>query len=260
MNWIDNSIKEYYDWLREKTIVTVDEQTGWSEITTPFQGLFNDNIQLYAKLEDGKLILSDDGLTLANLELAGSPVLRSPKRKEWMDMIFLNYGITLRDNELVAIGTVKEFNQKKLNLLSAISEISDMAMLAKHTVSSLFKEDVKAYLEEQNAIYTPHFIAKGSTGIEFTFDFQIAGRQKELVIKCFNSLNKMNVPNFLFAWDDIKPAREKISGKVLRGLAIVNDTDKDIKKEYLDALESKGADYILWEQRHQPEMEKKLVA
>ena len=88
MNWIDNSIKEYYDWLREKTIVTVDEQTGWSEITTPFQGLFNDNIQLYAKLEDGKLILSDDGLTLANLELVGSPVLRSPKRKEWMDMIF----------------------------------------------------------------------------------------------------------------------------------------------------------------------------
>lgn len=103
MSWIDNSIKEYYDRLREKTIVTVDEQTGWSEITAPFQGLFNDNIQLYAKLEEDKLILSNDGLTLENLELVGAPVLRSPKRKEWMEMIFLNYGITLRENELITI-------------------------------------------------------------------------------------------------------------------------------------------------------------
>lgn len=134
------------------------------------------------------------------------------------------------------------------------------AYLAKHTVSSLFKEDVKTYLDEQKIIYTPQFIAKGSTGIEFTFDFQIAGRQKELVIKSFNSLNKINVPNFLFSWEDIKPAREKISGKELKGLAIVNDTDKEIKTEYLDALKSKGADYILWEQRHQPEMEDKFAA
>lgn len=260
MTWIDNSIKEYYNWLREKTIVTKDERTGWNAITTPFLGMFNDNIEIYAKLENGKLFLSDDGITLANLELAGAPVLRSPKRKEWLEMVLLNYGITLSENELQTVGNEKDFHQKKHNLICAISEVSDMAMMAKHTVSSLFKEDVKAYLEEQNIIYTPQFIAKGSTGIEFTFDFQIAGRQKELVIKSFNSLNKMNVPNFLFGWDDIKPAREKVSGKELKGLAIVNNIDKEIKQEYLDALESKGAGIILWGQRHQQDMIEKLVA
>ncbi len=260
MNWIDNSIKEYYNWLREKTIVTIDELTGWSAITTPFLGLFNDNIEIYAKLDNGKLILSDDGMTLANLDLAGTSIMRSPKRKEWLEMVFLNYGITLNNNELQVIGTEKDFNQKKHNLICAISEVSDMAMMAKHTVSSLFKEDVKAYLDDQNIIYTPQFIAKGSTGIEFTFDFQIAGRHKELVIKSFNSLNKINVPNFLFGWEDIKPIREKISGKELNGLAIVNNVDKEIKQEYLDALKSKGAAFILWDQRHLPEMLEKLVA
>ncbi len=261
MNWIDNSIKEYYNWLRERTVVTNDEQTGWSTIMTPFLGLFNDNIEIYAKLDNGKLILSDDGITLSNLELAGASVLRSPKRKEWLDMIFLNYGIEVNaDNELLAIGSERDFNQKKHNLICAISEVSDMAMMAKQTVSSLFKEDVKSYLDEQNIIYTPHFIAKGSTGIEFTFDFQIAGHQSELVLKSFNSLNKMNVPNFLFAWEDIKPARERISGKELKGLAIVNNVDREIKQEYLDALLSKGADFILWEQRYQAEMLKKLAA
>lgn len=73
-------------------------------------------------------------------------------------------------------------------------------------------------------------------------------------------MNKINVPNFLFGWEDIKPAREKVSGKELKGLAIVNNVDKEIKQEYLDALESKGATYILWEQRHQTEMLEKLIA
>ncbi len=260
MNWIDNSIKEYYNWLREKTNVIKDENTGWNVISTPFLGMFNDNIEIYAKLDNGKILLSDDGLTLSNLELAGSPVMRSPKRKEWMDMILLNYGITIIENELQANGNEKDFPQKKHNLICAISEISDMAMMAKHTVSSIFKEDVKAYLDEQNIIYTPQFIAKGSTGIEFNFDFQIAGRQKELVIKSFNSVNKINIPNFLFSWEDIKPAREKISGKELKGLAIINNLDKDIKQEYLDALESKGAEIILWDKRHQQDMIEKLVA
>ena len=118
MSWIENSIKEYYNWLRDKTIVTKDENTGWSAITTPFLGLFNDNIEIYAKLENNKLILSDDGVTLANLELEGAPLLRSPKRKEWLDMVLLNYGIALLDNELQVIGTEKDFNQKKHNPVS----------------------------------------------------------------------------------------------------------------------------------------------
>ena len=260
MNWINNSIKDYYNWLNEKTFVTTDEQSGWNIISTPFFGLYNDSIEIYVKLENGKIILSDDGLTLHNLELSGCNVLRSPKRKEWLDMVLLNYGIKLENNELQTIGNEKDFSQKKHNLICAISEISDIAITAKHTVSSIFKEDVKTYLDEQNIIYTPQFLAKGSTGIEFEFDFQIAGKNKELVIKSFNSLNKMNVPNFLFGWDDIKPAREKISGKELKGLAIINNIEKDINPEFLEALNSKGAACILWDQRHQPKMIEKLAA
>jgi hypothetical protein len=259
-NWISNSITEYYHWLRDKTQVQKDEQTGWYSITTPFVGLFNDNIEIYVKASDGKIFLSDDGKTLSNLELAGSSVLRSPKRKEWIEMILLNYGVTMDNNEIQTEGTEKDFNQKKHNLICAISEVSDMAMMAKHTVSSVFREDVKSFFDKQQIICTPQFIAKGSTGIEFTFDFQIAGRQKELVIKSFNTVNKFNVPNFLFGWEDIKSAREKISGKELKGLAIINDVDKELKQEYIGALESRGADVVLWSNRHQPDMLEKFVA
>jgi hypothetical protein len=257
-NWINNSITEYYNWLRDKTQVLKNEQTGWYAITTPFIGLFNDNIEIFVKLDNDKILLSDDGQTLSNLELAGSPIMRSPKRKEWFEMILLNYGVILNNNELQIEGNEKDFNQKKHNMICAISEISDMAVLAKHTVSSVFREDVKGFFDEQDIIYTPQFIAKGNTGFEFTFDFQIAGRQKELVIKSFNSVNKINVVNFLFGWEDIKNAREKISGKELKGLAIINDAEKESKQEYISALENKGSDIILWSQRHLPEALGKL--
>jgi hypothetical protein len=179
MNWIDERIEDYCNWLRKKTFAAKDDSTEWHVITTPFLGLFNDNIEIYAKKDNEKIILSDDGVTFSNLELAGVPVTRSSKRKEWLDMILLNYGVMCDNEELKIVGYEKDFPQKKHNLVCAISEISDMAMMAKHTVSSLFKEDVKAYFDEQNIIYTPDFIAKGTTGIEFNFDFQIARKQKE---------------------------------------------------------------------------------
>jgi hypothetical protein len=259
-DWINNSIAEYYNWLRDRTQVSRDDSTGWYAITTPFSGLFNDMIEIYVKMEKEKIFLSDDGQTLSNLELSGVSIPRSSKRKEWLDMILLSYGITMNENELQTEGTKKDFSQKKHNLISAISEISEMTISAEHTVSSLFREDVKNFLDERGIIYTQQFIAKGSTGIEFTFDFQIAGKQKELVIKAFDSVNKSNVPNFLFGWTDIKPAREKISGKELMATAIINNTNKRDKPEFISALRSKGANTLMWDKREQPGELYKLAA
>lgn len=259
-NWFDESINQYYSWLKDKTFARLDEQTEWVTVSTPFIGLFNDPIEIYMKKHGETIMLSDDGATLRNLELAGANVNRSPKRKEWMDFILLNYGIVLQDNELCVSAKLTDFPQKKHNLICAISEISDMEITAKHVISSLFREDVKQLLDDQNIIYTPQFITKGSTGIEFTFDFQIAGREKELVLKSFNSLNKINVPNFLFSLDDIRPIREKSSGKELLSLAVINDIEKDIKPEFVNALQSKNTDIIFWSERNKPENLKKLSA
>ena len=256
--WFENSINQYYHWLKEKTVVKTDNQTGWSVVSTPFLGLFNDPIEVYMKAQGDTTLLSDDGTTLKNLDLAGANVTRSPKRKEWLDFILLNYGVELQNDELCISAKQADFPQKKHNLICAISEISDMEITAKHIVSSLFREDVKQLLDEQNIIYTPQFITKGNTGIEFTFDFQIAGREKELVLKSFNSLNKINVPSFLFSLDDIRPVREKTSGKELLSLAVINDSEKEIKPEYINALQSKNTDIIFWSERNKPENIQKL--
>ncbi|MFZ5977994.1 MAG: DUF1828 domain-containing protein [Hydrotalea sp. AMD] len=252
-NWVNELIDKYYDFLKGRTSVITETGSNWAVISTPFIGLFNDTLEVYAKKDNGKILMSDDGVTIKNLDLIGSPISRSPKRKDLLERILLTYGIQLQDDELIVEATENNFAQKKHNLISAISEINDMYMMAKHTVASVFKEDVQGYLDEQQIIYTPQFISKGSTGLEFTFDFQIAYREKEIVLKSFNTLNKLNLPNFLFTWEDIKSVRERVTNKQVIGLAVINDEEKEIQEEYLDALRSKNADFILWSQRHTPE-------
>ena len=148
----------------------------------------------------------------------------------------------------------------KLNLLAAISEANDLYVIAKHTVAGLFREDVKAYFDEQELVYTPYFISKGSIGLEFTFDFQIAYRQTELLIKAFNTINKLNLSSFLFTWDDVKQVREKQTEKKVIGLAVINNEDREVKDEYLEALRNKRAEFILWKDRNKLENTRKLKA
>ena len=95
--------------------------------------------------------------------------------------------------------------------------------------------------------------------MEFNFDFQIAKKDKEIVIKSFNTINKSNLPTFLFSWDDIKPVREKITKKNVNAIAIINDIGKEIKTEFLDALKAKNANYILWSER-ESEKSKELIS
>lgn len=260
MNWIENYLDEYYRFLKEKTIVKELPAIDWVEISTPFTDVFNDSIDIYVKRSNGKVILSDDGKTLKNLELSGIEISRSAKRKELLDRILLNFGVHLEKDELITEATEKNFTQKKLNMISAISETNDLYVLAKHTVSSVFREDVKQYLEDNEIIYTPYFISKGSTGLEFTFDFQIAYKKSEILIKAFNSINKLNLPHFLFTWEDVKQVREKQTEKKVVGLAVINNEEHDVKGEFLEALESKNAETILWNERSKSENIRKLKA
>lgn len=249
MSWVTGLISEYYSWLKNNTIILDSESSGWTLISTPFVGAFNDHIELYAKKYTDKITLSDNGETLNNLELLGVLISRSKPRQELLNSILLNYGVTQKGKELLIEFRAEDFAQKKHNFLSAILEINDFYVLSEPNVANVFKDDVRLYLDELNIVYTVDFLSKGTTGLEFKFDFQIAQRDKEIVIKAFNSLTKSNLPNFLFSWEDIKPEREKVSKKSVKAVAIVNDS-KDVKPEFIEALAAKDAYYIPWSLRN----------
>ncbi len=100
-----------------------------------------------------------------------------------LERILTNHVVREEEGELVTRARESDFPQGKHNLLQAMLEISEFHVLAKHTIANVFKEDVRAYLDEQEIVYTPQFICKGAVGIEFTFDFHVAYRKKEIVLK-----------------------------------------------------------------------------
>lgn len=113
------------------------------------------------------------------------------------------------------------------------------------------------YCFRSATFYTLDFISKGSTGLDF--NFQIAKIESETVLKSFSTINKSSLATFLFAEDDIKPVREKITKKEVKAIAIINNIDKNIKSEYIDALKSKNADIILWSERNEEKSWKLIV-
>ena len=257
MNWLSERVDSYYDWLRSKTHIPAEGNSGWNLISTPFLGSYNDTLEIYTKKQGDRIALSDDGKTLHDLELMGVSFSHKT-RKEMLKKVLINYGITENQGELIVEAQEANFPQRKHDLIQAILEIGDLQVLAKHTVAKVFKEDVRTYLDEQEIVYTPQFISRGSVGIEFTFDFHVAYREKEIVLKCFNGINKISLSSFLFMWKDISQFRQDLTNKKILGLAVVNDEDKKVQTEFLNALKSSGAGHIKWQDRHTPENIAKL--
>lgn len=111
MGWIDNRIAEYYQWQKDNTAIREDKGTGWFSVSTPFVGVLNDNIEIFVKKEsETKILLSDDGETIEKLFLSGVDVLRSQKRKDYMQKVANNFGIKITpEGEIVTESNGADF-------------------------------------------------------------------------------------------------------------------------------------------------------
>ncbi|ADU95988.1 Domain of unknown function DUF1828 [Thermovibrio ammonificans HB-1] len=254
---VRNLIKSYYEWLTKKVDVIDLEGSDWILVGTPFENFLGDLIDLYIRIEGNEIIISDRGETLSNLEFAGVEISRSKKRKEIFESILLSHGVMSDGESIFVRATERDFVKRKHQLIQAILQINDMFFLSREHITSIFKEDVRKFLEEDLKIpVAQDIILRGKSGLEFNVDFFITTREAEKMIKASNSVNKSIVATFLFAWEDVKEIRAK--KKPLEAIMIINDTNRDVSEDYLNALKQKGANYILWSKRY--EEVKKLIA
>lgn len=239
-------IDEYYEWLKSQTHLLEDQHTGWTAISTPYAGIFNDGIEIYCKKIDDKWKLSDGGETLNLLEQIGLKVSRSPKRKKILQRIVNNYGINWERGELFVDATDKNFVQKKYYLAQALLEIHDLEQLTERKVKSLFKEDVESYLKKDEVLYTKDVKFTGYNGLDYHFDFQVPKHEKEYVIKAANSLRKNTISSFVYSWKSVKEVRERNIEKLFAAAVILNDSEREPKAGLIEALEIEGVEIYYW--------------
>jgi hypothetical protein len=158
-------LNQYAVWLRDKTALRSIEE--WVEMTTPYLDRHNDQIQLYVRHTEDGYLLTDDGHTIQDLELGGTR-LNTPKRRELLNLAVNGFGIKLEDDRLEVRATAETFPLKKHNLLQAVLSVNDMFYLAQPVISSLFYEDVVAWLDMNEIRYTAAVKFTGKTGYDIS--------------------------------------------------------------------------------------------
>jgi hypothetical protein len=244
MDEIKSLMDQYIEWLKSKT--TLREVDGWIEITTPYLDRHNDYLQIYARKQNGSYILTDDGYIINDLMQSGCK-LDSPKRKYLMNMTLNGFGVKLVGDALEVKATREDFSARKHNLLQAMLALNDLFYLASPMVSSLFYEDVVAWLEENEVRYVERVKFTGKSGYDHLFDFVIpkSKKQPERILKAINRPSRDEAESVAFAWLDTKDVRAFDS----RAYALLNDSEREVQPPVLDALRSYEVNPVPWSRR-----------
>ena len=211
----------YHNWLSENT--TLEEIDDFVEITSPFLDRHNDHLQIYVESFDGGFMLSDDGYTIADLEMGGCK-LDTPKRHALLNMTLNGFGVRRNNDELQVTANEKNFPRQKHSLLQAMLAVNDLFYLAQSFTSSLFFEDVVTWLDLSGIRYFPSVKLTGKSGYDHHYDFIIPRSiiHPDRVLLSITNPSKSNVSTAVFAWTDTAVAREGES----RAYAILNDSEK----------------------------------
>jgi hypothetical protein len=244
MEEIKTLMDQYVAWLKSKT--TLRQVADWIEITTPYLDRHNDYLQIYARRQNGNYILTDDGYILDELEPSGCK-LESPKRLALLQMTLNGFGVKLVGSSLEVRASKDDFPMRKHNLVQAMLAVNDLFYLASPIVSSLFLEDVIAWLDENEIRYTPNVKFTGKSGYDNLFDFVIpkSKKQPERILQAINRPSRDEAGATAFAWIDTKEVRAPDS----RAYALLNDSERALSPSVMDALQSYDVRPIPWSKR-----------
>lgn len=239
-------VDAYLDWLRSS--ITVDEVGDHLEITTPFLDRHNDHVQIYALVDNGRIRLTDDGFTIADLEHSGVELGRG-RRQDLLETTLRGFGVQRSERgELFVTATRRDLGRQKHLLIQAILAVGDLFYTARETVASLFREDVEAFLRQYEVRFTPDISLIGRSGYPHRFDFVIPAsvRAPERIMATLNRPTKQQVELKLFSFMDIRGVRPTD----FQAMLFLND-EEGIPDRALDALSQYEVEPLFWTKRRQ---------
>lgn len=237
-------VAAYAEWLRSK--ITFVELEHACEITTPFLDRHNDYLQIYGKPDGEELVLTDDGNTIRDLELAGCDV-RTGRRKDVLETVLRGFGVELKGDEIQTRANALSFPPRKHAIVQAILAVNDMFMTARAHVVSLFLEDVERFLVSNRVRFVKNVQLIGKSGFHHNFDFVIppSDNTPERILRVINNPDRNSATAYLFAWNDTREARTQGA----KAYAFLNDQVRPLATEVVSALREYGSTPIPWSRR-----------
>jgi hypothetical protein len=121
---VQQRLDQYWAWLKDRT--KLREVGGeWVEITTSHLDRHNDYLQIYARRQNGTLVLTDDGDIIGELIRSGCR-LDSARRQALLNMTLAGFGVHLVDGRIEVHASRENFALRKHNLLQAMLAVNDL--------------------------------------------------------------------------------------------------------------------------------------
>jgi hypothetical protein len=234
----------YVAWLRDKT--TLRALGDFVEITTPYLDRHNDYLQIYAKRSDGHYLLTDDGYVIDDLRISGCK-LESKRRQALLRMTLAGFGVELDGDALTVKATRDNFALRKHNLVQAMLAVNDLFYVATPMVTSLFLEDITAWLDQSDIRYIPSVKFTGKSQYDHVFDFAIPKSKKapERLLRAINRPSRETAEVLAFAWIDTREVRPPES----QAYAFLNDSEQPVGQGVVAALQNYDVHAVPWSQR-----------
>jgi hypothetical protein len=236
----------YVEWLRRG--LSAESVGEACELTTPFLDRHNDHLQIYAVRQNGKIVLSDDGYILSDLRTSGLE-LATPKRRAVLETALRGFGVQLEGNRLIVEASPRNLGQRVHALVQAMLAVNDMFIMAQPRVATFFWEDVRGFLDEHRIRYSPRVKLAGRTGYDHAIDFLIprSSEAPERLVQAINAANKNTIGSYLFVLGDTREAR----GEAAEAFAFLNDRDREVGGDVIEALEAYQVKPALWSRREE---------
>ena len=244
---VQSLIEGYWTWLKDKTTLR-DIGDGWTEITTPYLDRHNDYLQIYARKEDGRYLLTDDGYVLGDLALSGCKI-EGRRRESLLKATLSGFGVNVNAQAIETQATLQTFALRKHNLVQAMLAVNDLFYLASPYTVNLFYEDVISWLDLSGIRHIQKVKFTGTSGYDHSFDFVVpkSNLQPERIIKAVNRPNRDMAESFAFSWTDTRDARPDNS----RAYAILNDMSNPVSEAVDYALNTYGIRPVPWSRREE---------
>ena len=241
-------VEDYRKWLREET--TLRAVDDYVEITTPYLDRHNDCLQILARRQGDRFLLTDDSYIVEDLELSGCR-LDTPRRESLLRTTLNGFGVHKNEatQALEVVASKEDFALQKHNLVQAMLAVNDLFYLASSSVLSLFNEDVAAWLDLSRIRYTPSVKLSGASGFDHRFDYVIpkSDSHPERLVRTINQPNRDSAQSLVFSWIDTRGTRPQQS----RAYAMLNDDSRPTATNVEKALQRYGISPISWSKREE---------
>lgn len=239
-------VDAYLNWLRNG--LSVDQINGACELTTPFLDRHNDHLQIYVENKGDKLLLSDDGYILSDLEASGME-FNTDKRKQVLSTILNGFGVKIDGkNRLINEASNTTIGKKIHSLLQAMIAVNDTFVLSQPRVASFFWEDVRDFLKVKEVRFSPRVKLAGKSGYDHAIDFLIpaSNKEPERLVQAINNPSKNTIGQYLFVLSDTVEARSEGS----KAIAMLNDSLGSVSGDVVEALEAYSVKPVFWSERN----------